>query len=320
MKTRWQGFADRLRRIFRADKAREARAIFAPASAQPGRFSSGVFCNDAGTREYRLFVPGGAHPGPWPLVVMLHGCKQDAGDFAAGTRMNELAAEKGWAVLYPAQSQEANLYRCWNWFEPANQHRDRGEPSLIANMTRRIVAEHGLDARRVFAAGLSAGGAMAAVMAATYPDLFAAVGVHSGLRHRAAHGAGAALRVMKHGPTVLFGQGASTERHLPLIVFHGDLDDVVHPANGDELAGRAAMLASEHISVEEGEVPGGRRYTRMVHRDASSCVDAEYWIVHGCGHAWSGGSEAGSFTDPLGPDASAQMLRFFAEHPRAGSD
>lgn len=288
----------------------------APRADDAGSFTAGVFANDVGTRHYRLFLPGRRHRGPWPLVVMLHGCKQDADDFATGTRMNALAAARGWAVLYPSQSGEANPYRCWNWFEPTNQHRDRGEPSIIANMTRRIVAEHGMDARRVYAAGLSAGGAMAAVMAATYPDIFAAIGVHSGLRHRAAHGAGAALRVMKHGPTALFGQGSHAERHLPLIVFHGDVDDVVHPANGDDLAGRDAMLASEHISVEEGEVPGGRHYTRLVHRDAGSRVDAEYWIVHGSGHAWSGGSEAGSFTDPQGPDASGEMLRFFAEHPR----
>lgn len=289
---------------------------------RPGRMSAGSFTNAAGTRAYKLFVPSGLHDRPWPLVVMLHGCKQNPDDFAAGTRMNELAQRHGVVVLYPGQSQAANQMHCWNWFKQGDQQHGLGEPSIIAGMTERIIQTHAIDPDRVYVAGLSAGGAMAAVMAATYPDLYAAVGVHSGLPHAAANSLPSALSAMRHGPPRR--SAARSRRPLPTIVFHGDHDTTVHPHNGDELiaqarwsaAGSDASVPPGPMDVERAEVPGGRSYTRTLHRDESGRIDAEHWLVHGAGHAWAGGSSSGSYTDPLGPDASREMMRFFLDHPK----
>ncbi|HEY0856266.1 MAG TPA: PHB depolymerase family esterase [Albitalea sp.] len=286
----------------------------------PGRFIAGSFANGAGTRPYKLFVPASRLAGPAPLVVMLHGCKQNPDDFAAGTRMNELAQQQGWFVLYPGQQKSANQMGCWNWFQEADQQRGRGEPSIIADMTREIVATHAIDANRVFVAGLSAGGAMAAIMATTYPELYAAAGIHSGLPHAAANDLVSALRAMKQGPGAHRRGRTDEERNtVPTIVFHGDRDTTVHPCNGDEVIAQArwsslAAVTPGRAETLRGEVPGGRSFTRTIHRDASGRVDAEHWVIHGAGHAWSGGSTAGSYTDPLGPDASGEMLRFFLEH------
>jgi poly(hydroxyalkanoate) depolymerase family esterase len=257
---------------------------------------------------------------------MLHGCRQNPDDFAAGTRMNELAQAHGIVVLYPGQVPKANQLGCWNWFHEQNQRRDEGEPSIIADMTRHIVETQRIDPRRVYIAGLSAGGAMAAVLAATYPDLYAAVGIHSGLPHAAANNLVSALSAMRHGPLGRPEDTPRAERQpVPTIVFHGDEDTTVHPDNGDEVIvqarwGREAQEdrrdGSTGMTVEHAEVPGGRTYTRTIHRDADGRCDAEHWLVHRAGHAWSGGSAIGSYTDPLGPDASVQMLRFFIEHPR----
>ncbi|HEX6364044.1 MAG TPA: PHB depolymerase family esterase [Albitalea sp.] len=292
--------------------------------AEP-EFLAGSFTNAAGTRDYRLFLPGTARTAPRPLLVMLHGCRQNPEDFAAGTRMNELAQAHGIVVLYPGQSQRVNHLGCWNWFHAENQGRDRGEPSIIADLTREVIATRGIDPRRVWVAGLSAGGAMAAVLAANYPDLFAAVGIHSGLPHAAAHNLATALRAMRHGPLKRDNGPALADRQpVPTIVFHGDEDTTVHPDNGDEVIAQARWGREAEddpgngngMSVERGAVPGGRTYTRTIHRDADGRCDAEHWLVHRSGHAWSGGSAIGSYTDPLGPDASVHMLRFFIEHPQ----
>ena len=259
-----------------------------------------LYNNAAGSRSYSLYLPPRHATQGMPLVVMLHGCKQDPEDFAAGTRMNRLADRLGFAVVYPAQSARANVSRCWNWFQPVHQRRE-GEPSLIAGITREVVARYGLDARRVYVAGLSAGGAMAAVMANAYPELYAAIGIHSGLGYAAAQDLPSALAAMR-------GKGARTASTtaIPTIVFHGDGDTTVHPSNGEH------ATTGTLDKVEKGQA-NGRAFTRTRHRDAAGRVVLEHWLVHGAGHAWSGGSSRGSYADPSGPDASREMLRFFIQ-------
>lgn len=278
-----------------------------------GRFHEVAFATAAGGRSYRLYVPTTSAAGiPMPLVVMLHGCSQSPEDFAAGTRMNAFAERNGFLACYPEQIASANGQRCWNWFNRDDQSRDRGEPSLIADMTRAVMARHAVDPARVYVAGLSAGGALAATMGQLYPDLYAAVGVHSGLASGAAHDLGSALAAMRRGGGTQVPEGSATT--VPAIVFHGDRDATVAPINGDEVRIQAIHAAAVSAEAREGRVPGGRAYACTRFRDGGGRVMAEQWSVHGAGHAWSGGSAAGSFTDPAGPDASREMLRFFAEH------
>jgi poly(hydroxyalkanoate) depolymerase family esterase len=283
-----------------------------PPSPQGDTFVSGNYANASGSRDYKLYLPPGAGAAALPLVVMLHGCTQNPDDFAAGTAMNELARTQAFYVLYPAQSRKANPQGCWNWFKHSHQQRGRGEPALLADMAREVMARHPVDPRRVYVAGLSAGGAMAAIMGASYPDVFAAVGVHSGLAAGAASDLQTALAAMKGGA----GNPGSGAQGVPTIVFHGDADSTVHPANGDEVA---AASAGAGCVVEIQRVPAGatRAFTKRIYTDgADGRVTAEHWLVHGSAHAWSGGSARGTYTDGQGPDASAQMLRFFLEHPR----
>jgi poly(hydroxyalkanoate) depolymerase family esterase len=274
-------------------------------SARPDRMLAGTFSNRAGTRRYKTFLPSRHAAQGLPLVVMLHGCKQNPDDFAAGTCMNRLAEELGFAVVYPAQSGKANVSACWNWFQPEHQVRDAGEPSLIAGITCEVVARHQLDARRVYVAGLSAGGAMAAVMGTTYPELYSAIGIHSGLPYAAARDLPSAFAAMKGKPGKAHRTSARSHR-VPMIVFHGDCDVTVHPSNGEH------AMTDTLEKVEQGHV-NGRAYTRTTQWNDSGKPVLEHWLIHGAGHAWSGGSASGSYADPLGPDASREMLRFFMQ-------
>ena len=287
----------------------------APAPTDPGRFLSATFTNQAGTRPYKLYVPSTATGKPAPLIVMLHGCTQSPEDFAAGTRMNAVAEEHGCLVAYPGQTNAANAQKCWNWFNEGDQRREEGEPSLIAGITREIMRDHAIDPRRVYVAGLSAGGAAAAIMGETYPDLYAAIGVHSGLACGAARDMPSAFAAMRQG-TGDTRPGSRKRRIVPAIVFHGDRDATVNPRNADGVVGQSASGATLETRTEQGQVPGGHAYSRTVLTDANGRSLIEQWNVHGAGHAWFGGSAAGTYTDPRGPDATREILRFFLAHPR----
>jgi poly(hydroxyalkanoate) depolymerase family esterase len=304
---------------------RRAAAAVAPAMRraphgaplEPG-FTRHCHTSPAGALDYLLYIPPGLDTAGAPLLLMLHGCTQTPDDFARGTRMNRLAAAHGYVVAYPAQSAERNQNRCWNWFRDGDQARDQGEPALLAALTRDVVATHKLDATRVHCAGLSAGGAMAAVLASTYPDLYAAIGVHSGLPIGLARDVPSAFAAMRKGGRR--SRKTPAVAPLPAIVFHGDGDTTVHPRNGhgviEQSLGDGVAAARADGSTERGTSAGGRSYTRTVHRRSDGRVAAEHWVVHGAAHAWSGGDAAGTYTDPSGPDASAQMLRFFGDVAR----
>jgi len=309
-----------------------------------GTFETHEFLQPAGGRAYKLYVPARLAAAP-PLLLMLHGCTQCADDFAAGTQMNRLADEHGFLVAYPEQTAQANPSNCWNWFKAQDQVRHAGEPALIAGIAREVAARHGVDTRRIFVAGLSAGAAMAVILGETYPELFAGVGAHSGLPYRSAHDIPSAMAAMKGGRCGIGGisgvngvramarmaspdadPGKKLAQPVPTIVFHGDRDHTVQLSNGIEIAQQASNAlaaastsAALRASTERGARAGGRSYSRTVHTDAAGQVRVESWTVHGAGHAWAGGSQSGSYTDASGPDASAEMLRFFLSLPHAGS-
>ncbi len=283
-----------------------------------GHFSTHAYSNAAGRRQYRLYVPAGSRGEPLPLIVMLHGCTQNADDFAAGTHMNALAERHQFLVAYPEQPQQANPSKCWNWFKPGDQHGERGEPSLIAGITREIIATHNVDPARVYVAGLSAGGAMAAIMINSHPELYAAAGVHSGLPAGCAHDLPSALAAMKGGRRPTQARRAMHDTaslpKRPVIVFHGDADATVHIRNATQLV--QGFAPRPHEDREQRRTVAGRRASTVSHLVSADGVDAELWTIHGASHAWAGGNVRGSFTDPTGPDASAEMLRFFLEHPQ----
>jgi poly(hydroxyalkanoate) depolymerase family esterase len=274
------------------------------------RFEERVYLDSSGSRAYKLYVPSGYIGHAVPLVVMLHGCKQSPDDFALGTRMNNLAEEQCFLVAYPAQSTSANASRCWNWFKATDQQRDQGEPSLIAGITREIMSGFEVEPARVCIAGLSAGGAAAAIMGASYPDLFAAVGVHSGLACGAAGDMSGAFVAMRAGARNLQRRTA-----IRTIVFHGDKDLTVNSVNADQVISQSKSTNLRTVA-SQGRAPGGAAYTRTVFTDEFERETMEQWLVHGLGHAWSGGSPEGSYTDPRGPDASGEMVRFFLQPQR----
>jgi poly(hydroxyalkanoate) depolymerase family esterase len=280
-----------------------------------------TFACEAGSRDYKLYIPSHMDGRKLPLIIMLHGCTQNPDDFAVGTRMNQLAEEHGFVVAYPRQPTKANQLACWNWFNPKDQTRDLGEPSIIAGITRTIMAELNIDAERVCVAGLSAGGAMAEIMSATYPELYAATGIHSGLAYGSATDAASAFAAMSGASSPV----APPQRKRRLkrakgrvrtIVFHGASDQKVHPSNAEMILAEArAGLADTARETQHDGSAGGRAYTRTVIVDASGVPQVEHWAIDGLGHAWSGGCPDGSHTDRHGPDASREMLRFFLETP-----
>ena len=269
-----------------------------------------------GSRDYRLYVPASLPDGAQGLIVMLHGCTQSPDDFASGTSMNVLAEQHGLIVAYPSQPRVHNAQSCWNWFRTGDQRRDAGEPAVIAGLARELISEFGIDRSRVSVAGLSAGGAMAAILGEAYPDVFAAIGVHSGLPAGCASdvvSAFAAMRGEAERASPPMGVAADPVR---TIVFHGAADATVHPSNGNSIVTRVRRGGSEAQQVR-GTSRGGRSYTKSVTHGQDGVPVTEHWLVEGAGHAWSGGSAAGSYTDPAGPDASAEMVRFFLAERQA---
>jgi len=288
------GLMDRLTRV----PGGHAAAPVTPATPG-GRIETRHHTGPAGDRDYRLHVPAGPLTG---VVVMLHGCTQDPDDFARGTRMDAAAAAHGLIVAYPRQTGAHNAQSCWNWFRPEDQSRTGGEPEIIAGITRDILRDFDLPSRAACVAGLSAGGAMAAILSETWPDLFAAAGIHSGLPTGAARDVVSAFGAMR-------GRGHDGEGdtpQVPRIVFHGTADHTVAVSNA------AALMPGS--GVETDHDLNGRDVTRLATDDGS-----ELWLVTGAGHAWFGGDPAGSYADPLGPDASAEMIRFFAIHLAAAT-
>lgn len=307
----------RKRRASASPTARRKQSTVPPRPA-PGSFLADTFTCPQGTLDYRFYTPKGSARRRMPLVVMLHGCSQSAPDFAAGTDMNRQADEFGVLVLYPQQSPRANVGRCWNWHDPKNQARGRGEPAIIAALTRHAMSLGRANPARIYIAGISAGGTAAAIIGAAYPDLFVAVGVHSGLPLGNIRSLRSAVSAMRGNSGVQ--PTGKLPRQLPTIVFHGDSDRVVHPSNAGGFLrnlerSRAAPLVCK---TSYGRSSGGRDYTRKIHTTRAGETLLEDWTVHGSGHGWSGGRAAGSHTDPAGPDASREMLRFFLSRRRSG--
>jgi poly(hydroxyalkanoate) depolymerase family esterase len=274
--------------------------------------------------HFKLYVPSGYHGKPMPMIVMLHGAQQDPDDFAAGTEMNAIAEAQGYIVVYPEQSEGANPFKCWNWFRPADRARESGETAMIAALTREVMAICNVDEARVYVAGMSAGGAMAVNLAVTHPDLYAAAAIHSGVAFGVADEPLSALCAMndgmgKAGLPALSPDGIQA-RAVPLIVFHGDADDTVHPRNSDQIVSMSRLLsgaldATQASPLTRVEIErNGHGYTHHVFHDRDGVASGEQWIVHGLGHAWSGGSAAGTHTDARGPHATTEIVRFFSQY------
>lgn len=303
----------------RAAAAGRAQSTARPDPPRPPRLSAtGLatrrFTCAAGTRDYLLHRPAKHRRRPRGLVVMLHGCAQEAAAFAASTDMNAKAGAAGLLVAYPIQPRSANAGGCWNWYRPAHQRRDAGEPAILAGITRALMTEFGLERSQVFLAGLSAGGAMAAVLAASHGDLFDAVGIHSGLpvgRARTAAGALALMRGEGAGPPGTRQPAPPASPPVRRIVFQGSADRTVHPRNALELVAAVAPPGADLVRQETTGSTAGRRYSRSRVIGADGACLLESWLIHDAGHAWSGGVAGAAFSDPRGPDATAQMLRFF---------
>jgi poly(hydroxyalkanoate) depolymerase family esterase len=302
----------------------------------PGTLDQRTFTVAGRTRRALVHSPADVEPQTAvPLVCMLHGCTQDAVSFAAATLMNEAADRYGFVAVYPQQDRGDNPQNCWNWFLPEHQARGAGEPASIVAIIRELMGTTSrwtIDNRRVFVAGMSAGGAMAAILAAVYPDLFAAVAVHSGLSYRSASGLGAAFDAMARGGENPTGQARAAHaaigdlaRPVPSMVVHGSADPTVAPVNADQVLQQsmtANRLAAPEIcdldiarptTTSRAQVNDGHAYTRSRWTDRRGALMHELMKVDGLGHAWSGGANGGSHTDPRGPDATDAIWRFFAQ-------
>ena len=290
----------------------------------PSRFIRDLYAGPYGSREYLLFIPPEQRRAKLPLIVMLHGCHQDADDFALGTRMNDYAQKHRCYVAYPVQAVQANSAKCWNWYEAAHQQRDQGEPAILAALTRHLMAQHRIASDRVFIAGFSAGGAMAATMAVIFPELYAALGIHSGVPHGAARDFLSAMIAMQHGTHASYAVHPM-QGQIPTIVFHGDDDSTVHATHAAQFMAQAAQSAAlpewsdrmgERYIEAVGRRAGRHGYTRTVQLDEKRRIFSEHWMVHGGGHAWYGGDSAGTYIDSNGPDATGEIIRFFIERRR----
>lgn len=287
------------------------------------QFLKGTLKSSQGSHDYRLYIPSNYAQAVEeglrvPLIVMLHGCTQSPEDFAAGTRMNELAEEHRCLIVYPSQPASANQNRCWNWFNPTDQQQGKGEPAWLAALTQSIIKDYAVDSSRVYIAGLSAGAAMALIMAETYPELYAAVGVHSGLAYRSATDLPSALMAMRQGGSSA-PKPAGSSKFVPMIVFHGDQDHTVSIRNGGQIVEQAKhrlQAQKTNLTIQQHKQCSEQnsRSTQLEICDDKGVSQLEYWKIHGAGHSWAGGSSAGSYTDPKGPDASKEMLRFFLKH------
>ena len=312
--------------------------VLLSAKAYAGAWSNGTVKNGSGSLEYKLWVPAGYNKDkPAPLVLMLHGCMQKAEDLAGISGMNDLAEKNAFLVAYPEQNASANPLRCWNWFDIKHQSRDAGEPSLIAAVIQDTKSSYSVDGQRVYAVGISAGGAMSVVMATTYPELFAGVGVIAGTEFRAATTVQAGLTAMKQGGPDPNQQGqlvfetiqktpGATKKRMPVIVFQGTKDPYVNPLNTEQLVVQWAKTndylddgkSNDSVSVQspkakKGSVPGGYNYTKYSYYDWGKRLLIEKWLIDELGHAWPGSPMTNPFADPKGPNATAEMWRFFSE-------
>jgi poly(hydroxyalkanoate) depolymerase family esterase len=321
------------------------------AAAEPGTFTESSYGTGADAREFWTYVPSSAPTQPRALVVALHGCTQTAPDFATGSRWNALAEAAGFVVVYPEQSAAANGTQCWNWFLPEHQVRGAGEPGTIAGITQQAIAAHGIDPSRVYVTGVSAGADMTAILAATYPDLYAAVAPFAGCAYSTCADVAGTLAYAQMGPRA---------RVVPAMVMQGTADVLNNFALGETLAAQAVATndladdgedndsvpdqptSTEHVGLDEsfvsnagtagdtcvrnhqfpcaGGVVGAESYPYSIerHADATGCSVVDFWIVHGLGHDYPGGDPAGTFTDPIGPDATREIWKFFGQH-RLGS-
>ena len=315
----------------------------AVAKEKTGTFERASYSNEFGTRQYMVYLPSKLKKDA-PVVVYLHGCTQTADDAAVGTRFNLLAEEQGFIAVYPEQDAAANGTLCWNWFLPEHQERDAGEPSIIAGITSTVVETYGADPARVFVSGASAGGAMSSIMGATYPDLFAAIGILAAPAYKGDVTGNLAYRAM-----------GDSARSVPTIVFQGTADSlVVYPAgrtaadqwvgtndladdgsaNGsisrtpeienrgfdqtpDPASGNDCLAPPNSFPCAGGVVGFQSEYPTTIeqYRDAEGVSVVELWSIHGLGHAYPGGDVNGSFTDPIGPDATRVSFDFFMSHP-----
>lgn len=283
-----------------------------PTLPQGARFDRGTFSNVSGSRDYRVYIPNTKSEQPAGLLMMLHGCTQSPVDFANGTDMNRIAEDHSLIVVYPAQSRGANMQSCWNWFGPVDQDRGAGEPAILAGLAQQLQREHDIPDGKTFVAGLSAGAAMAVILGRTYPEVFTAVGAHSGLPYKSARDVPTAFAAM--GGSVP-GSPSAVTNPVPTIVFHGTTDSTVNASNGQRIADDARPTGTE---VLDDGTTNGRKYARTTVLSTNREATMEHWRIDGLGHAWSGGTAAGSYTDTSGPDASAEMVRFFLDIPSKG--